>query len=166
MRVDCTKIRLEDVTTWNSIRADRITLPYKHTGEICEYAYMLILGATPYFGGEDDMKYAEAFDTECLHTMDNSIVTATLRILPYTNELIAGIGITVDTADGRHLEHRILGKAEPGTIETILDRFFSTGAVGLSPMWYKHWKGKYEEYRKAESNKIVSPPRVLSDLFA
>lgn len=151
MRDDYFKIRQEDVTGWTSSRPDRISLPYRHTGDILYHANMLIVENTPYHGDENDMDAAAAFDAECLKELDRSTITALLRILPYRNMLLAGIDLTVTTADGRHLERQITGNVERDSIEAILDRFFSMGAAGLSPAFLSHWSGMYTEYKKRKA---------------
>ena len=136
-----------DVADWISLRPDRIALPYQVTDDLLYRAYMLILDAVPYYGNEDDEDTIAAWDAECMRTLDTSTVTAVLKILPYRREPLAGIDLTVDTADGRHLERQITGDVERETIGAILDRFFDMGAAGLSSTFRAHWSGKYQQYK-------------------
>ena len=137
-----------DVLDWTSTKADRISLPYRSTGDILYHADMLIVEDMPYNGDENDMDAAAAFDAECLEALGTSTVTAMLRILPYKDRLLAGIDLTVDTADGRHLERHLTGDMERETIGAILDRFFDMGAAGLSSTFRAHWSGTYTEYKR------------------
>ena len=151
MRDDFLTIKQEDVTGWNSQQQDRIALPYRNTGDILFNANLLISDNTPYMGAEDDQNAIAEWDAECLKTLDNSTVSAMLKILPYRRKPLAGIALTVTTADGRHMERKITGTVEPETIEAILDQFFSMGAAGLSSTFRTYWSGTYTEYKRRKA---------------
>lgn len=140
-----------DVADWTSLRPDRIALPYQVTDDLLYHAYMLILDAVPYYGSEDDEDTIAAWDAECVRTLDASTVTATLKILPYRRKPLAGIALTVDTADGQHLTRQITGKAEPETIENITAEFFGRGAAGLCERFRSYWSRAFSEYIKRKT---------------
>ena len=112
---------------------------------------MLIAENTPYNCGENDMDAAAAFDAECLEALDTSTVTVMLKILPYRRKPLAGIALTVTTADGRHLERSIICKVEREAVEAIFDKFFSMGAAGLSDTFRTYWSGTYTEYKRRKA---------------
>lgn len=148
-------IKFEDVTGWISQQHDKIALPYRLTGDILYHAHLAIAEEIPYTGAEDDETAIEAWDTQCLKTLDSSNVTAALMILPYRRKPLASIRLTVDTPDGRHMERKIFCTVELDTIEAILDQFFHMGASGLSNSFREYCSKTYGEYRehKAGSNR-------------
>ena len=151
MRDDFTGIRPKDVTGWKSWSKNRIALPLHVGDDLLYHAYLLILDAVPYHGNGEDENAITAWDAECLRTLDTSTVFALLKLYPRRDRPSTGIDLTVTTADGRRLERQITGNMERDTIETILNRFFSTGGAGLYPSALTYWSGAYQRYKQSKA---------------
>ena len=147
MRDDFITIRPEDVTSWISIKRDRIALPYKVTDDLLYYTFMAILDTIPYSGDGTDANAIAALEADCMGMLNRSTITATLKVFPYRKRPLAGIELTADVLDGRHLKWKIHANMERGTAEAILDRYFSIGAAGLSSRHRDYWSGTYQEYK-------------------
>ena len=121
-----------DIASWTSQREDRIILPYRLTDGIIQTANSLIAAGRR-------------------RPVSSATITAVCKVLPYRDRLLAGIVITVDIADGQHMEHGIMGDAGSGTIEAILDKFFSRATTGLSAIYRDYWHATYTEYKRRKA---------------